>query len=129
MTAFPVLLTAFVTLTTAQQSGVIQPRAETCGPKTANIVCTNHYAAVMPSHFGRNALACEHFEEDFLAKAHPYLNSIDRNKDLTTLKPTAKFEIFKLYGLIRYGWHPGPSWQPDTTMAFAHAPMSVRSID
>lgn len=36
-----------------QPPGVISPLAKKCGPNTANIVCIEKYASVMPYHFYR----------------------------------------------------------------------------
>lgn len=88
MIAIVTLLASFLRLTTAQQPGVIQPLAEACGPKTANIICINHYAAVMPSHFGRNALAWEQFEEDSIR------TMTINDSSFTSLVPSADFIIF-----------------------------------
>ena len=49
------LLLAFVqdVLCQNQPPGVINPLAKKCGPTTANIVCIEKYASVMPYHFYR----------------------------------------------------------------------------
>ncbi|KAK5701588.1 hypothetical protein LTR97_004403 [Elasticomyces elasticus] len=36
-----------------QPPGVTPPLAQTCGPSSANVVCVNRYASVMPYHFFR----------------------------------------------------------------------------
>jgi hypothetical protein len=45
------LITAFslATLVLAQPGGVVSPLVQKCGP--SNVVCVNHYAAVLPYHF------------------------------------------------------------------------------
>jgi hypothetical protein len=49
-------LLAFAATTLAQSlpSGVSPPVAKKCGPSTANIVCIDRYASVLPYHFFRN---------------------------------------------------------------------------
>jgi hypothetical protein len=49
-------LLAFAATTLAQSlpPGVSSPVAKTCGPSTANIVCIDRYASVLPYHFFRN---------------------------------------------------------------------------
>lgn len=42
----------------------------------------------------------KHARLNFLAKARPSLDSIDEDKDLSTLKSAAKSEIYKLYDLV-----------------------------
>ena len=79
--------TAFAILSAAFQQDPVQPLAEICGPNTANIVCINHYAAVMPYPFSRDALAWEKFEEDSLRTMK--IN----DSSFTTLIPPAEFII------------------------------------
>jgi hypothetical protein len=49
-------LLAFAATTLAQSlpPGVSSPVAKTCGPSTADIVCIDRYASVLPYHFFRN---------------------------------------------------------------------------
>jgi hypothetical protein len=50
------MLLAFAATALAQSlpPGVSSPVAKTCGPSTANIVCVDRYASVLPYHFFRN---------------------------------------------------------------------------
>ena len=82
------IVAAFAALATSQQPGVTEPLVGECGPKTANIVCINHYAAVMPAPFGRNALAWEKFEEDSIRTMK--IN----DTSFSSLIPTADFIIY-----------------------------------
>ena len=82
------LFAVFAGLAIAQQPGVIEPLVEECGPKTANVVCINHYAAVMPSHFGRDALAWERFEEDSIR------TMTINDTSFSSLIPTADFIVY-----------------------------------
>lgn len=88
MIAIVTLVASFARLATAQQPGVIEPLAEACGAKTADIVCINHYAAVIPAHFGRNALAWEQFEEDSIR------TMTINDSSFASLVPSADFIIF-----------------------------------
>lgn len=42
---------------------------------------------------------------NLVAKARPYLEKIDRNKDISALEPKAKREAFQFYFMILNGWH------------------------
>lgn len=50
------VLVAFATTALAQSlpPGVSAPVAQTCGPSSANVVCLDKYASVLPYHFFRN---------------------------------------------------------------------------
>lgn len=50
-------LNAIIVTSEAQLSppGVVSPLAQTCGPSTAQVVCINKYAAVIPYPFYRQA--------------------------------------------------------------------------
>ena len=52
-----ILALAATTLAQSTHPGVSSPVAKTCGPSTANIVCLDRYASVLPYHFSRNDTA------------------------------------------------------------------------
>lgn len=49
------LIFAVTSLAQTLPPGVSPPVAQKCGPSTANIVCLDRYATVLPYHFSRNA--------------------------------------------------------------------------
>jgi hypothetical protein len=51
---FSLLAFAATTLAQSLPPGVSSPVAKKCGPSTANIVCLDRYASVLPYHFFRN---------------------------------------------------------------------------
>ena len=48
------LALAATSLAQSLPPGVVAPAAQTCGPSSANIVCLEKYASVLPYHFFRN---------------------------------------------------------------------------
>ena len=67
----------------AGPQGAITPLARACGPSSANVVCVNHYASVMPYHFSRDALAynIKHVEDSFRTTTIPSDPSFDQVGD------------------------------------------------
>ena len=121
------LFAVFAGLAIAQQPGVIEPLVEECGPKTANVVCISHYAAVMPSHFGRDALAWERFEEDSIR------TMTINDTSFSSLIPTADFIVydrqraFEILGdkptfdfvfNVSNNYHEAPVYAPSQNMIF-----------
>lgn len=112
--------TAFAILSAALQQDPVQPLAEICGPNTANIVCINQYAAVMPYPFSRDALAWEKFEEDSLRTMK--IN----DSSFTTLIPPAEFIIYdRERGLKILGENPTYEFIFNVSQNFHEAPVYV----
>jgi hypothetical protein len=61
MSAHATVLLALAAISLAQSlpPGVSSPVAQTCGPSSANIVCLDKYASVLPYHFFRNRTVSE----------------------------------------------------------------------
>lgn len=111
---------AFAALLAAHQPDPVQPLAETCGPNTANVVCINHYAAVMPYPFSRDALAWEKLGEDSIRTMK--IN----DSSFATLIPPAEFIIYdRERGLKILGDSPTSEFIFNVSNNFHEAPVYV----
>ena len=109
----------------SQPPGVSPPLAQTCGPSSADVVCVNRYASVMPYHFFRNnsdgptdiAFGQTSVPNDtsfgLVAGADFLVFDQQRGFDILGANPTFDF-VFNVSSAV----HEAPVWVPDLNKLF-----------
>jgi len=118
-------LLAFVATTLAQSlpPGVSSPVAKTCGPSTANIVCLDKYASVLPYHFFRNSTTSPEDPIPFGSTSVPNDTSFGLVKDADFLV----FDQARAFELL--GESPTVDFIFDLSTAVHEAPVYVPGLN